>query len=214
MRIDATPAKQPKNRIKQAAVAEFAARGFAAVSVKQIAAKAGVNVAMISYYFGGKNQLIEAIILEFFNNIRGEIEEAVVKGASFAANAHHLSCRLIAFFRDNPHHSRLCILGITPQTAQIAELKSQKQGELFAMTRALMLTRTSPGPVSPQMVDILASAFVGLVFSHLLMEPSVNNALQAYCDDAYFDEYARAIPKLFLGGIEALLDQPEKMARQ
>jgi AcrR family transcriptional regulator len=39
----------------------FADKGFAGTSVRDIAEDAGVNVAMISYYFGSKEKLLEAL---------------------------------------------------------------------------------------------------------------------------------------------------------
>jgi len=39
----------------------FADKGFDATSVRDIAEEAGVNVAMISYYFGSKEKLLEAL---------------------------------------------------------------------------------------------------------------------------------------------------------
>ena len=39
----------------------FAEKGYNGTSVREIAAKADVNVAMISYYFGSKDKLLEAI---------------------------------------------------------------------------------------------------------------------------------------------------------
>jgi len=40
----------------------FAKSGFEGTSVRDIAREAGVNVAMISYYFGSKDKLLEAIV--------------------------------------------------------------------------------------------------------------------------------------------------------
>ncbi|MFT3901636.1 MAG: TetR family transcriptional regulator [Niabella sp.] len=47
--------------IMQAAVNLFAEQGFTKTSVRQIAEAADVNLAMISYYFGSKQELLEAI---------------------------------------------------------------------------------------------------------------------------------------------------------
>jgi len=41
----------------------FAEKGFSGTSVRDIADEAGVNVAMISYYFGSKEKLLEALFL-------------------------------------------------------------------------------------------------------------------------------------------------------
>jgi len=42
----------------------FATNGFEGTSVRDIAQKAGVNVAMISYYFGSKEKLLQNLILQ------------------------------------------------------------------------------------------------------------------------------------------------------
>jgi AcrR family transcriptional regulator len=47
--------------ILEAAVAEFAAHGFAGARIAAIAARAGVNQQLISYYFDGKEGLYQAI---------------------------------------------------------------------------------------------------------------------------------------------------------
>src|SRR6187549_1267760 len=48
-------------QIMETAEILFAEKGFNGTSVRDIAEKAGVNLAMISYYFGSKDKLLEAI---------------------------------------------------------------------------------------------------------------------------------------------------------
>lgn len=50
-------ADRTRAKILDAAVVEFGANGFAGARVGKIAARAGVNVQLISYYFGGKEGL-------------------------------------------------------------------------------------------------------------------------------------------------------------
>jgi len=64
--------KPTVHKIMEVAIPLFAQKGFAAVSVKQIAEAAGVNIALISYHFGGKENLYAAILetqFELVNNI-------------------------------------------------------------------------------------------------------------------------------------------------
>lgn len=56
-----------KMQIVAAAETLFAEKGFKGTSVRDIAERAGVNLAMISYYFGSKDQLLEALF-----ELRGE----------------------------------------------------------------------------------------------------------------------------------------------
>lgn len=52
----------------------FSVTGFDGTSVRDIANEAGVNVAMISYYFGSKEKLMEAVFEQKTNKIRLRVE--------------------------------------------------------------------------------------------------------------------------------------------
>lgn len=55
-----------KMRILKSAKSLFAKQGFDGTSVRQICEAAGANVALVSYYFGGKEKVFEAIFEHFF----------------------------------------------------------------------------------------------------------------------------------------------------
>jgi AcrR family transcriptional regulator len=58
-----------RDRIFQAAERLFAERGFAEVSVRDITADAGVNLAAVNYHFGSK----DALLFEIFRTRSGEL---------------------------------------------------------------------------------------------------------------------------------------------
>jgi AcrR family transcriptional regulator len=70
------PAKQPKGaggsaesteeRIKQAARKLFTQHGFAAVRTRDIAREAGINLALLNYYFRSKQKLFDLVMMENF----------------------------------------------------------------------------------------------------------------------------------------------------
>lgn len=53
-----------RNKILNTAIKLFSTKGFRETSVREISREAGVNVSMVSYYFGGKDGLLETIINE------------------------------------------------------------------------------------------------------------------------------------------------------
>ena len=53
----------------------FADKGFKGTSVRDIAEEAGINVAMISYYFGSKEQLMEAIFEVRIGSVQMRLED-------------------------------------------------------------------------------------------------------------------------------------------
>jgi AcrR family transcriptional regulator len=60
--------------ILQVAEQLFAEEGFDGTSVRDIAKKANVNIAMISYYFGSKEKMLEALVLNRIADMRLQLE--------------------------------------------------------------------------------------------------------------------------------------------
>ena len=60
--------------ILQVAEQLFAEKGFDGTSVRDIAKIATINVAMISYYFGSKEKLLEALVLHRISSMRLHLE--------------------------------------------------------------------------------------------------------------------------------------------
>ena len=69
IRVDDRPRLRDRERTRRAlldaALAEFSEKGFAGARVSAIAARAGVNKQLISYYFGGKRGLRDALVAEW-----------------------------------------------------------------------------------------------------------------------------------------------------
>lgn len=55
----------------------FAEKGFAGTSVRDIAEAAGVNLAMISYYFGSKEKLMESMFTQRGQHMKMELENMI-----------------------------------------------------------------------------------------------------------------------------------------
>ena len=64
-----------KEHIINKAIELFAEKGFEGTSIRDLAAKAEVNVAMVNYYFGSKEKLFEAMVELKAAYLKGVIEE-------------------------------------------------------------------------------------------------------------------------------------------
>jgi AcrR family transcriptional regulator len=69
--------KNKKEAIVLAAVSLFNTKGFAGTSIRDIAARAGVNPANIAYYFDNKHGLLEYCLTTYFELYLAQIEEAM-----------------------------------------------------------------------------------------------------------------------------------------
>jgi len=64
-----------KEQIMGVAEKLFIKKGFDGTSIRDISKEAGINIAMISYYFGSKENLLQAIVEQKSNYARLKIQE-------------------------------------------------------------------------------------------------------------------------------------------
>jgi AcrR family transcriptional regulator len=83
-----------KQKIIEVASRLFAEKSFEGASVREIASQCGVNIAMISYYFGGK----EGLYLECIANFAKGRVQALQKILTPVQNAEEFKIRLKLFF--------------------------------------------------------------------------------------------------------------------
>jgi AcrR family transcriptional regulator len=131
-----------RERLLDAAVACFAADGIAATSLRSIALKAGVTPALVNYYFGSKERLLEAFIAERVLPVIGVLR------ANLAAAAGDARSLLAAFVTGI--HEAVARYPWWPQL-WVREVISDK-GEL----RGLLLKQ-----VAPQITHLLERTLAG-----------------------------------------------------
>jgi len=73
--LDPPQASAP-DRILEAATAEFAARGYDGARIEAIARRAGVNKALLYYYFPNKGELYRRLVLEHLSAAGATLEAA------------------------------------------------------------------------------------------------------------------------------------------
>lgn len=94
----------------------FAMKGLNGVSVREVARAAGVNLAMISYYFDGKEGLYAAVLTEQFA-ILGKLDE-IEQMETNAVKKFELYVRAtVSRYRKNPYLLRFYTSELTNPTA-------------------------------------------------------------------------------------------------
>jgi AcrR family transcriptional regulator len=121
----------------------FARHGYHAVSVRQIADEAGVQVALLGYYFGPKSALFEAI----FEHWSPAIEARLTALAEIPIN---------------PADTRTLPRIIEAFTAPVLALRASSEGEYYAklVARELSHTTEESDRVLRRYFDPLAHAFI------------------------------------------------------
>src|SRR5574343_1554650 len=88
--------------ILQVAEKLFAEEGFDGTSVRDIAKKANINIAMISYYFGSKEKLLEALVIYRIKAMSMHLENLYQENISPMDKMD----KLIAYYIQRVHQNR------------------------------------------------------------------------------------------------------------
>ena len=80
--VDEKTTQDAREKLLVAGTELFALKGFAGVSIRELATAAGVNSALISYHFGGKEGLYEAVVTAQYSRVIGKFEAIAASTAS------------------------------------------------------------------------------------------------------------------------------------
>ncbi|WP_327085952.1 TetR/AcrR family transcriptional regulator [Nonomuraea sp. NBC_01738] len=164
-------AERTRARILEAAIAEVSAQGPAQVRVAAIAARAGVNKQLISYYFGGRDGLLRAIgerwreqkvaYQEPARSLPDVIAEYVGQGAEDATATRILAWEGLHY--DGPDHDPDWEGRREQGLRDVAELaERQKHGELADdLDPACVLLAMIGAGVAPVLLPHMANAICG-----------------------------------------------------
>jgi TetR/AcrR family transcriptional regulator len=96
-----------RDSILQAALAEFAQEGLAGARVDAIAASAGVNKALLYYYFHDKESLYGAVLDRFFIRLTERVMNELDRVAPLGERLLCYTCAHFDCVAESPHYARL-----------------------------------------------------------------------------------------------------------
>lgn len=89
-------------QILEVAETLFAENGFDGTSIRDISKEAKINIAMVSYYFGSKERLLEALVLQKTAGLKLQLENLLAENLEPVAKVN----KLVAFYVDRIDRSR------------------------------------------------------------------------------------------------------------
>ena len=184
-----------KERIMEVAVRLFAKKGYSATGVREIAREARVNLAMISYYFGSKRGILEAILELFFRRYREVVQGALKSGAP-QEKLRMFIRSVILFFRENPEFVRIAVTEIPYDVPEIAQFKAERVKGIVDLLRKGFLGEG----VSPIKPEVIGPALLGTLISPFLLRSVMEEVFNISFDDSFYKRYAEQITEIFLYG--------------
>lgn len=151
-----------RERILSAARSEFAARGYAAASVRTIAEPAGATAAMINYYFGGKQALYDNVVADAQSRLLARLAAAIAEGGSDG-----LPVRLALAYFDFLVQERDVQRLLLRQLLDRADHQRERAEEMIGPLRSLLEQHFGDREVAHQ----FAVSVFGAIAGYFLYEP-------------------------------------------
>ncbi len=194
---------EPKQRILDAATALFASKGFAGVGVREIARMSGVNIAMISYYFGGKTGILKAIFEGFFKSYFGMFAHLDVVSNTREEMMRSIAREIVDFIRTN---TELALVFYNEYPLDMPELTEFKRSQITSLLSMLEgpLGKAGLMPQDKWDLRIVGPALFGSIMMHFRLTPLFKEFFSVELDDAYYDRFVETLTLFFSGGIRSL----------
>jgi AcrR family transcriptional regulator len=100
-------AERTRSALVEAAAELFSARGFDGVPIEDVAARAGVNKALISYHFRGKRGLYLAVLASVFSEMAARLEAVEADALGVRESLHRVLTAFADVRRERPYFPAL-----------------------------------------------------------------------------------------------------------
>lgn len=213
--------KEAKKRIFNAAVDLFVQKGYHAVGTRQIAKEAGVNMAMIHYYYGEKVNILKAIIdaalKEYYRVVIAVYEQDIQPYERIKK----IVKDLVGFFRKN---RKLALVAFNMMPFDIPEIIDFRLDWISAHRQKMDKHFTELGLDKDDIVqmNVVRGAVTTLILAHFQSVYIIENIKQSHektkahqqiiehdthlecCSDEFYEKYAEALTTMYLYGIQGL----------
>ncbi|HSL19490.1 MAG TPA: TetR/AcrR family transcriptional regulator [Methylomirabilota bacterium] len=139
------PTQTPRDTILDAASTEFAERGFAGARVDEIAARAGVNKAMLYYRVGDKRTLYTAVLMRNFDRVSTALEQTTTADGSARERLEALIGALTRMVHQYPDHPRIVLREIASGAVNLPPEVLARMLQVVDVVRGLLAEGVDSG---------------------------------------------------------------------
>ncbi|MBB4634421.1 TetR/AcrR family transcriptional regulator [Longimicrobium terrae] len=207
---DAAP--DTEARILEAAHTVFLRVGTAGARMVDIARAAGVNHALLHYYFTSKEGLAEAVFLRAAGDFLPGILAALGSDAPLAAKVAEVAARYTDRLREQPYLAGYLVAELTYRPERVTQLLAGAAGGRLEALRTRVLSvldaqiaaRVDAGTMRPVAAEQFLISVLALTVFPFVARPLLQAVLGL--DAAGFDELVMArrgeVPALVFGGLQ------------
>ena len=185
----------------------FAEKGFDGTSIRDIAKQANINIAMVSYYFGSKEKMLEALIYSRISDMKLQLESLSKEAISPVEKINKLIELYIHRINKNKGIYQILHFELTSKKREIdlksfAEVKKQN----FEIIKKIIVEGQEKGIFKKDInLILIPSSILGPFFHFQMNRPNYEEMLDLKTDKAYDNYIKNELTKHIQQTIQSLL---------
>ena len=192
--------REVRARLAAAARELFGSKGFSAVTVREVAARAGVTPAMVNYYFRGKHGLFRAVLEDILEEALAGME-AARESITAPGGIRAYFVRHAALMAANPWVAPLIYREVVLATDLPADFVARFPGRLFGLLREAVGAAQARGELDPALDrDFLVMSVVASSVFPFLMRPMLEPLAGRPIDGDFAARWAAHSGRMFYEG--------------
>jgi AcrR family transcriptional regulator len=196
-----------EEKIKAAAKKLFTQKGFAATRTRDIAEEAGINLALLNYYFRSKEKLYDIIMLENFRQfIQGISVNVYDEKASIDQKLEKIVVAYIDFLTENPNLPLFVLNEIKGNPSRIATQINEEVSPMRSHLLKQLEEAAKAGKISRVDPFHFIANLVGLTIFPFISKPILQRVTNT--NDTQFHAFMQERKKLVPVWLKAILHAP------
>ena len=167
-------AERTRAAVLAAAESLFAARGFEATRLEDVAEQVGIRRASIVYYFRDKRDLYESVLLDVFTGLLAEVRAVLDGGGPLAERVDAAVSAWVDYVARRPSFPRLLLREVLDAGGEAPVLRTQTAPFFALVSRVLTRNAADPLMRDPHLdAAHVASAIAGTSVFYLTALPAL-----------------------------------------
>ncbi len=194
-----------RQQIIDAAVSLFARHGYAGTGLRELAASAGVNLAMINYFFGSKKGLLKVILDEFFAGYLEIARRELQQGEEPSDKLERFVHAAVAYFAERRDYLVVVITELPHDDPEVIEHKASWGRQMMALLGKEICAPLSAERDRPLTPLFLGPTLTSMMAARFLFAP-ISERMSDSRAQASVEDYAAELNRLLQRGLFASSD--------
>ncbi len=200
----ADPDSETRERIRDAAHTVFLKKGTANSRTQEIADQAGINKALLHYYFGTKSALADAVFERALGTIAPLIFGILADpNRSLEEKVNDVVREQIAFHGARPYLAGYMLSEMHAEPERVTRIFSNRGGVPLDALRRQLRELAKAGKIRPITAEQFVVNLMGLLIFPFAIRPALGPLLSIDESNwpAFLEERRRLLPAFFLAGL-------------